>query len=77
MKMEIIIGMKIHRRNDTIDIAKGVGVALVIMGHTPSIVPEIIRNWISIFHMPLFFFWLFWVLVAVYRIFSCGMQTQL
>lgn len=56
MKMEIIIGMKIHRRNDTIDIAKGVGVALVIMGHTPSIVPEIIRNWISIFHMPLFFF---------------------
>ncbi len=43
-------------RNDTIDIAKGIGIILVIMGHTPSIVPEIIRNWISIFHMPLFFF---------------------
>jgi fucose 4-O-acetylase-like acetyltransferase len=37
-----------------IDIAKGIGILLVIIGHMPSF-PEWIRAWIFSFHMPLFF----------------------
>ena len=38
-----------------LDIAKGIGVFLVIAGHMPSVFPERVRLWIFSFHMPLFF----------------------
>ena len=41
----------IKHRDKNIDIAKGLGIFLVVWGHT-SATPE----WISAFHMPLFFF---------------------
>ena len=37
-----------------IDIAKAIGVVLVVLGHTG--LPEVFRKWIYEFHMPLFFF---------------------
>lgn len=37
------------------DIAKGIGVFLVVLGHIPTI-PAYIRAWIFSFHMPLFYF---------------------
>ena len=37
-----------------VDIAKGIGVFLVVIGHMPSF-PEWLRAWIFSFHMPLFF----------------------
>ena len=42
-------------RQRYVDIAKGIGVFCVILGHMPM-VPVVIRNWIFSFHMPLFFF---------------------
>ena len=39
-----------------VDIAKGIGILLVILGHMPSVVPLPVRLWIFSFHMPLFFF---------------------
>lgn len=41
-------------RDNTIDIAKGIGIILVVWRHTFSNCP--ILNWILLFHMPLFFF---------------------
>lgn len=41
----------LKQRDKNIDIAKGLGIFLVVWGHT-SATPE----WISAFHMPLFFF---------------------
>lgn len=41
----------LKQRDRNIDIAKGLGIFLVVWGHT-SATPE----WISAFHMPLFFF---------------------
>ena len=41
-------------RNNSIDIAKGVGIFLVVLGHTTS--NEILLKWLYSFHMPLFFF---------------------
>lgn len=40
----------LKQRDKNIDIAKGLGIFLVVWGHT-SATPE----WISAFHMPLFF----------------------
>lgn len=43
------------RRLDYIDISKGIGILLVIIGHI-SYTPESIDIYLSAFHMPLFFF---------------------
>lgn len=43
------------KRIGWVDVAKGIGIILVILGHMPTI-PIIIRLWIFSFHMPLFFF---------------------
>lgn len=40
-------------RNVSIDIAKGIGIILMVVGH--SSVPDYIRHYIYIYHMPLFF----------------------
>lgn len=42
------------KRYESIDIAKGIGIFLVVLGHTTS--NEIILKWLYSFHMPLFFF---------------------
>lgn len=42
------------KRDATIDIAKGIGIYLVCLGHTTS--NEILLKWLCSFHMPLFFF---------------------
>lgn len=42
------------KRDATIDIAKGIGIYLVCLGHTTS--NEILLKWLYSFHMPLFFF---------------------
>lgn len=41
------------KRINWIDYAKGIGIILVILGH--SIFPEVLKIWICSFHMPLFF----------------------
>lgn len=41
-----------EKRNRTIDVAKGFGIILVVMGHSVSF----LKDWIYLFHMPLFFF---------------------
>lgn len=41
-------------RDRSIDIAKGIGIFLMVMGHTTS--NKIALQWIYSFHMPLFFF---------------------
>lgn len=38
-----------------IDIVKGIGIFLVVLGHMPSM-PNFLHLWIFSFHMPLFFF---------------------
>lgn len=43
------------KRIGWVDVAKGIGIILVILGHMPTI-PILIRLWIFSFHMPLFFF---------------------
>lgn len=43
-----------RQRIEWVDIARGIGVFLVILGHMPR-VPGIIRLWIFSYHMPLFF----------------------
>ena len=48
------------RRMSYIDIGKGIGIFLVVLGHTYR--RNIVQNWLYSFHMPLFFFisgWLF------------------
>lgn len=40
-------------KNDTITIAKGVGIILMVMGH--SALPKPLSHFIYVFHMPLFF----------------------
>lgn len=44
------------QRLDWLDIAKGIAILLVIVGHTVNN-PSIIRQVIFSFHMPLFSFW--------------------
>lgn len=46
--------MKQKVRNTTIDIAKGIGIILVIVGHCVYF-GGFVHNWIFSFHMPLFF----------------------
>lgn len=41
-------------RNNSIDIMKGIGIFLVVLGHTTE--NKILLKWIYSFHMPLFFF---------------------
>lgn len=41
-------------RDSTVDSLKGVGILLVLYGHTQAI--SILHEWIYLFHMPLFFF---------------------
>lgn len=41
-------------RNNSVDIAKGIAILLVIVGHTVD-VPEMVKHIIFSFHMPLFF----------------------
>lgn len=41
------------KRIDWIDVAKGVGIFLMVMGHTSM--PDAVNRWIYSFHMPLFF----------------------
>ena len=41
-------------RDDVIDIAKGIGILLMILGHCNGL-PYLLRNFIFSFHMPLFF----------------------
>jgi fucose 4-O-acetylase-like acetyltransferase len=50
--------MGTNRRIDFLDIAKGIGIILVVMGHyvPHSTEPRLLFNWIYSFHMPLFFF---------------------
>lgn len=43
------------QRNSVIDIAKGIGIILVILGHLVSY-EDYISSYIFSFHMPLFFF---------------------
>ncbi|MBF1069294.1 MAG: acyltransferase family protein, partial [Prevotellaceae bacterium] len=40
------------KRIEALDIAKGIGIILVIIGHMSS---SYLRDWIYSFHMPLFF----------------------
>ncbi|MBQ5976800.1 MAG: acyltransferase family protein [Oscillospiraceae bacterium] len=49
--MEIIQG----QRKEYLDIAKGIGILLVVLGHCP-LVYHPLKQWIYSFHMPLFFF---------------------
>lgn len=46
--------MSLKERDKSIDIAKGIGIYLVCLGHTTS--NEMIVKWLHSFHMPLFFF---------------------
>lgn len=46
--------MELKERDRSIDIAKGIGIFLMVMGHTTS--NKIALQWIYSFHMPLFFF---------------------
>lgn len=41
-------------RNLSFDIAKGIAIFLMVIGHTS--IPKIVSTWIYSFHMPLFFF---------------------
>lgn len=43
------------RRKEYLDIAKGIGIILVVLGHCPSVYNPL-KQWIYSFHMPLFFF---------------------
>lgn len=41
------------KRNDVIDILKGIGIILMVVGHSGA--PKIVNDIIFSFHMPLFF----------------------
>ncbi|WP_261379745.1 acyltransferase family protein [Bacillus licheniformis] len=43
-----------QKRIEWIDVSKGVGIILVVLGHTPT--PDWLKTFIFAFHMPLFFF---------------------
>ena len=42
-----------HKRLQWIDVAKGIGIILMVLGHTS--IPQMLSNFIWAFHMPLFF----------------------
>ena len=43
-----------YSRKNYLDIAKGIGIVLVVLGHCPQVYDSI-KQWIYAFHMPLFF----------------------
>ena len=54
MKADKVINITdANARNVSLDIAKGIGIVLVVLGHTKA--PREIINFIYCFHMPLFF----------------------
>ena len=48
--------MKEHRRKEEIDFAKGLGILLVMLGHSMTLMNNPLNTFILSFHMPLFFF---------------------
>lgn len=46
--------IEMNYRDTTVDIAKGLGIFLVVLGHVP--IPMWLCTPIYLFHMPLFFF---------------------
>lgn len=46
----------VRNRERRFDIAKGIGIFLVVLGHMPNFLPNSLLVWIKGFHMPLFFF---------------------
>lgn len=58
-------------RIDWIDIAKGIGIFLMVMGHTS--IPKLGGHWIYSFHMPLFFFFE-WIFIPVREIFMVSIH---
>ncbi len=46
--------MKDHKHLDSIDTVKGIGIILVVIGHS-TYVSEPVLTWLTSFHMPLFF----------------------
>ena len=48
------MGARVSKRIEWIDVAKGICIVLMVVGHTR--LPLIISNWIWSFHMPFFFF---------------------
>lgn len=46
--------MKLTQRKQYLDIAKGIGIILVVLGHCPQVYNPL-KQWIYAFHMPLFF----------------------
>lgn len=74
---EIMSSIDIKKRNISLDIAKGIGIILVVLGHTKA--PEELINFIFCFHMPLFFLisgYLFNFEKWKYR-FSCFFQSRM
>lgn len=54
-KTASLTGRQAGRRIEWIDILKGIGIILVVLGHIYA--PDaVVRKWIYTFHMPLFFF---------------------
>lgn len=49
------MGIQLNYRKDYLDIAKGIGIILVVLGHCPQAYNPLMQ-WIYSFHMPLFFF---------------------
>lgn len=43
-----------RKRNEALDIAKGIGILLVVLGHCPQVWMPL-KQWIYSFHVPLFF----------------------
>lgn len=54
MKEKLRIETYMKNRVTYLDLAKGIGIILVVLGHMENISSEL-RIWISSFHMPLFF----------------------
>lgn len=47
---------RVVKRNKTIDVARGIAILLVILGHSFYTLDEPLNKVILAFHMPLFFF---------------------
>lgn len=43
-----------NKRNDTYDIVKGIAIILMVIGHSGC--PYYLKNYIYLFHMPIFYF---------------------
>lgn len=60
-KSELI---KVHHRDKTLDIAKGLCIIFMVVGHSGC--PTYLRDFIYMFHMPCFFFISGWLLSDKY-----------